>query len=73
MADAKRPPGLTYRVPNHRCDSQLLPVLPDLYRVVCQGEGGKRLVKSLQPLFRGLFIGHQGHLARAQLSARSKL
>ena len=69
----QRPPGLTYRVPNHRCDPQLLPVLPDPDSVVCKGEGGQRLVESLQPHLRGLHIGHQGHLAPAQLSAPSKL
>ena len=56
------PPGVTYRVPNHGSDSQLLPVLLDLDPVVCKGEGGKRLVESLQPHSCGLLIGHQGHL-----------
>lgn len=60
---SRGPPELTYRIPNHCCDSQLPPVLTDLDGVACKRESGKRLVEFLESYARALVIGHQGHFS----------
>lgn len=58
----KGPAALTYRIPNHRSNSQLSPVLVDLDGVVCKREGGEGLMEFLEPYCCALLIGYQGHL-----------